>query len=98
MIPVVGGPAQGQLGQVPSADDQPPPLVGKVHQHLGALPGLGVFEGDAVILHGLADVGEVLLHGFADVHLQEVRPQLRRQQLRVGAGAPGGAEAGHGDG
>ena len=97
VVAVIGGPAQGQLGQVPGADDQPPPLVGQIHEHLGALPGLGVFKGDAVVVHGLADVGKVPLHRRADVHLHKLRPQLPGQQLRVGAGAAGGAEAGHGD-
>ena len=51
-----------------------------------------------MVLHGLADVGEVPFHRRADVHLPEVCAQLRRQQLRVGAGAACGAEAGHGNG
>ena len=98
MVAVVGGPAQGQLTEVAGADDQAPPLVGQVHEDLRALPGLGVLKGDGLVLHGLADVGEVLFHRLADIDLHEIRAQLHGQQFRVGTGAFGGAEAGHGDG
>ena len=98
MVAVVGGPAQGQLTKVAGADDQPAPLVGQVHQHLGPLPGLAVLEGDGQVLHGLADVPEVDPHCLANVHRTEVGAHALSQDLGVGLGPAGGAEAGHGDG
>ena len=97
MIPVVGGPAQGQLRQVAGADDHAAGLVGDVHEHLGALPGLTVFKGDGVVLHGLSDVPEVDLHRLADVDALQGGPQPLGQLHGVVPGAVGGAEAGHGD-
>ena len=96
VIPVVGGPAQGQLGQVAGADDHAARLVGDVHEHLGALPGLAVLKGDGVVLHGLADVLEVDLHRLADVDALQGGPQALGQLHGVVPGAVGGAEAGHG--
>ena len=98
VVAVVGAPAQGQLAQVPGADHQAAGLVGNVHQHLGPLPGLAVFKGDVVVLHALADVGEVAAHRLGDVHHLQRGAHPLRQQLRVGAGPGRGAEAGHGDG
>ena len=98
VVPVIRRPAQGQLAQVPGADDQAAGLVGQVHQDLRALPCLPVLEGDGEILHGLADVLEMELHGGADVDLPEAGPDLLRQDLGVGLRPLGGAEAGHGDG
>ena len=98
VVAVVGTPAQGQLGEVAGADDQANRLVGDVHEDLGPLPGLAVFKGDVVVGHGLADVLEVDLHRPADVDGLEGAAQPLGQQYRVGLGAVGGAEAGHGDG
>ncbi len=98
VVAVIGCPAQRQLAQVTGADDQSTPLVGKVHQHLCALPRLSVFKGDGVIVHALADVTEVHLHGLADVHPHQLGTQLLCQNTGVVPGAVGGTEAGHGDG
>ena len=97
VVAVVGGPAQGQLTQVPGADDQSSPLVGQVHQHLGPLPGLAVLKGDGQVVHGLADVPEVDPYRLADVHRAEVGADALGQKLGVGLGAAGGAKTGHGD-
>ena len=96
VIPVVGGPAQGQLGQVAGADDQPAVLIGDVHEHLGPLPGLAVLEGHRVVLHGLADVLEVDLYRAADVDALQGGPQALGQLHGVIPGTVGGSEAGHG--
>ena len=64
---------------------------------LGALPGLAVLKGDGQVLHGLADVPEVDPHRLADVHSAEIRADALRQNLGVGFGATGGAEARHGN-
>ena len=98
VVPVIGGPAQGQLAQVPGADDHAAGAVGQVHQHLGPLPGLAVFKGDGQVVHGLADVPEVDLHRIADVHGVKGGADALGQNFGIGLGAAGGAEAGHGHG
>ena len=98
VVPVVGGPAQGQLRQIPGADSDAPHPVGQVHHHLGALPGLGILEGRVQAVHVLADVREVLAHRLLDGHLPEIHPQLLGDLLGVGLRPPRGAEAGHGHG
>ena len=98
VVAVVGTPAQGQLREVPGADDDAAGLVGDVHEDLGPLPGLAVLKGDVVIFHALADVGEVPPHRLGDVDDLQRGAHPLRQQLRVGLGPGGGAEAGHGDG
>ena len=98
MVAIVGGPAQGQFAEVPGADDQSPTLVGHIHQHLGALPSLAVLKGDGKIFHRLADIPEVDLYRLADVHRVELCAHAFGQDLSIGFGASGGAEAGHGDG
>ena len=98
VVAVVGGPAQRQLAEVAGADDQTAGLVGQIHQHLGALPGLSVLKGDGVVVHALTDVPEVDLHRLADVHALQPGAQLVGQNAGVVPGAVGGAEAGHGDG
>ena len=98
VVAVVGAPAQGQLAEVPGADDQTSGSVGDVHEHLGPLPGLGVLIGDGVVLRVVADVLEVAADAGGDVHGPQGGPQPLRQQHRVGLGPVRGAEAGHGDG
>ena len=98
VVAVVGGPAQGQLGEIPGAHHQAARLVGDVHEHLGALPGLAILKGHVVVVHGLANVPEMLLHRRADVDALEGGPQPPGQLHGVVPGAVGGAEAGHGDG
>ena len=98
MVPVVGGPAQGQLGQIPGAHHQTAGLVGNVHEHLGALPGLTIFKGDVVVFHRLADVPKMTLDRLADVNALEGAAQPLGQLHGVVPGAVGGAEAGHGHG
>ena len=98
VVAVVGAPAQSQLAEVPGADDKTAGGVGDIHEHLGPLPGLGVLIGDGVILRVVADVLEVAADAARDIHRAQGGPQPLRQQHRVGLGAVGGAEAGHGDG
>ena len=98
VVAVVGGPAQGQLGEIPGAHHQAARLVGDVHEHLGALPGLAILKGHVVVVHGLANVPEMLLHRRADVDALQGGPQPPGQLHGVVPGAVGGAEAGHGDG
>ena len=83
VVAVVGGPAQGQLGQVAGADDQSAVLIGDVHEHLGPLPGLAVFKGDVMVLHALSDVGEMSPHRLGDVDDLQRGTHPLRQQLRV---------------
>ena len=98
VVPVVGGPAQGQLAEVAGAHHHAAHLVGDVHEHLGPLPGLAVFKGHVVVLHGLADVLEVALDRLADVDALQRGAQPPGQLHGVVPGAVGGAEAGHGHG
>ena len=98
VVAVVGGPAQGQLREVSGAHHQSAALVGHVHEHLGALPGLAVLKGHIMVVHGLANVLEVLSNRRADVDAPEGGPQPLGQLHGVVPGALGGAEAGHGDG
>ena len=98
VVAVVGGPAQGQLREVSGTHHQSAALVGHVHEHLGALPGLAVLKGHIVVVHGLANVLEVLSNRRADVDAPEGGPQPLGQLHGVVPGALGGAEAGHGDG
>ena len=98
MVAVIGGPAQGQLRQVAGADDNAPQPVGRVHQHLGALPRLRVLIGHVQVGFPLADVQKVLAHRFLNGNLPEADLQLFRNALGVGLGPAGGAEAGHGQG
>ena len=98
MVPVIGGPAQGQLGEVAGADHQAALHIGHIHEHLGAFPGLAVFKGHVLVFIGLADVLEMLAHSGADVDAAEIRAQGLAKDLGIAAGAAGGAEAGHGNG
>ena len=94
VVAVVGGPAQGQLREVSGTHHQSAALVGHVHEHLGALPGLAVLKGHIVVVHGLANVLEVLSNRRADVDAPEGGPQPLGQLHGVVPGALGGAEAG----
>ena len=96
MVPVISGPAQGQLAEVAGAHHEAAALVGHVHEHLGALPGLPVLEGDVMVLHGLADIPEVDLHRLSDVDPLQSGPQPPGQLYGVVPGPVGGAETGHG--
>ena len=98
VVAVVRGPAQGQFGKIAGADGNAPQLVGKVHQYLGAFPGLTVFIGNVPGLGGYANVLKMLIHRRADGNFHKFRAQPFRNDLGVGTGAGGGAEAGHGDG
>ena len=48
MVGVVGAPAEREFREVAGADQQAADLVGRVEQHLGALPGLDVFKHNIV--------------------------------------------------
>ena len=96
MVAVVGAPAQSQLAEVAGSDDDTAGLVGNIHQHLGALPGLGVFKGDGVIGHIVSDVLKVAADTGGDVHGAQRRAQLLCQDHGVVPGAVRGAEARHG--
>ena len=98
VVAVVGAPAQSQLRQVASADDQTAVLVGDVHQNLGAFPCLAVFISGGVVAGVVADVSKVLHDRFADVHSTEGGAQQLAQLGGVVTSAVGGAEAGHGQG
>ncbi len=64
MIPAKGGEAQRQLGQIAAAHHHAAHLVGLVHQHLGALPRLGVFKGGVKAIRRLLNVLKMLDQGF----------------------------------
>src|SRR5699024_10286459 len=76
MVAVVGGPAQGQLGQIAGAHHKAAVQVGDVHQFQGADAGLAVLKGDVGGLAVVADVGKVAADGGGDVHFPEGDPQL----------------------
>ena len=91
-----GGEAEGELGEVPCADDDAALLVGQVHEDLGALPGLQVLEGDALAILGIEpDVADVLLARRADVDLPELRPRSSGQSVSALARPLRRAEGGH---
>ena len=73
-------------------------LVGKIHQDLGALPRLAIFEGDVVVVHGLADVHKVALDGLSNGHRADGGAQALGQGEGILEGAVGGAKARHGYG
>ncbi len=98
VVPIVGTPAQGQLAEVPGADDQAAAFVGNVHEDLRPLPGLGVLVGDGVVLRVVADVPEVAADRLGDVHGPQACPHLLRQKDGVVLRPVRGAEARHGDG
>ena len=98
VVPVVGAPAQGQLAEIPGADDQSAVLVGHVHEHLGPLPGLGVLKGHVLVLHAVADIPEVAANRVPDGDGVEGGPHALRQKHGVVPGPVRGAEAGHGHG
>ena len=98
MVAVVGGPAQRQLRKVAGADDDAVLLVGDIHQHLGALPRLGVFVGGVGDRLVVADIPEVLPDRFRDGNGAQRYAQPFAEDLGVAAGAVGGAEARHGNG
>ncbi len=97
MIAVVGGPAQRQFRQIAGAYYHTAGLIGNVHQYLGAFSRLSVFKGDAVVGKIMSDVGKMGFYRITDIHSAEGYPQFLTQLFRIGAGAIGGAEAGHGD-
>ena len=68
MIPVVGRPAERQLGQVARADHHAAVLVGEVHQHQRTHARLTVLKGDGKIVLGLTDVHEMLIDRRLDIH------------------------------
>ena len=96
MVAVVGAPAQSQLAEVAGSDDNAAGLVGNIHQHLGPLPGLGVFKGDGVIRHIVSDILEVAADAGGDIHGAQRGAQLLCQDHGVVPGAVRGAEARHG--
>ena len=98
MVAVIGAPAVDELAEVLGAHIQAVDLVGDVHEHLGALSGLGVFKGDAVIVMGVADVVKMLVDGLADINDPDLRAALLGHDDGVGLGAGGSAEAGQGAG
>ena len=98
VVAVIRAPAQGQLAEIPGADDNAAALVGNVHQNLGPLPGLAIFKGDGVIVHVVADILEMAADRGGDIHRAQRGPQLLRQDHGIVAGAVRGAEARHGDG
>ena len=98
MVAVIRAPAQGQFAQVSRADDKSAAAVGDIHQHLGPLPGLGVFKGDGVIVHIVADVLKVAADAGGDIHGFQHRPHPLRQDHGIVPGPVRGAKAGHRDG
>ncbi len=91
-----GGEPEGELGEIAGAHDDPALLVGEVHEHLGALPGLEVLEGDARTVVGVqADVADVLLAGRPDVDLPQLGPGRLRESVGVSPGALRGAKGRH---
>ena len=98
VIAVIGSPAQRQFGKIPGTDDNPTQLVGKVHQNLGAFPGLGIFIGDIVKFDGVADIVKVSGTGRDYRNLMEAGAESFDQGDGVIIGTVGGAKARHCDG
>ncbi len=98
VVAVVGGPSQGQFGQVARTDDQTLGLIGQVHEQLGTFAGLDVFEGYVVTGRVVVDVTEVLIHGRLDVDGLGGYAQEFGQGQGIALGAIRGAGAGHGYG
>ena len=98
MVSVVGGPTQSQLAEIAGTHHDAAKIIGQVHQHLGALPGLGVFKSHVVTVGIMSDILKMLGDGRADGNAAQAQTQLLAQDLRVVSGPAGGAEARHGDG
>ena len=98
VVPVVGGPAQGQLGQVAGADDHAARLVGDVHEHLGVRSRAWPFS--KVTEWSSMDWPMSLKWTFtalADVDALQGGPQaLSASSMALSRVRSGGAEAGHG--
>lgn len=75
----------------------PPGLIGHIHEHLGTLPGLGVFVGDGMIGLIMAEVAEVQAHRLVNGNLPAGYAQGIHQRQGVTVGMVCGAEAGHGN-
>ena len=97
MVAVVGRPAERELRKVARTDDEAVRFIGKVHEDLGAFPGLRVFIGDVVVVLIVADVGEMLPHRVPDRDLAKLRPRTFRQHAGVAVRPVGGPEARHRD-
>ena len=109
-----GAPAQGELGEVPGAQDDAAAVVGDAEEEVGAQARLDVLEGDVVevplarslgqdtgagvLAVGVAHLGEHLGGGGPDVELLEGAAQADGEVLGVAACAGARGEAGHGDG
>ena len=70
-------------------------FVGEVHQYLRALPRLGVFKGDVVVVFILPDIAEVKPHRLGDVDGAKFHPQRLAEQRGVPSCARRSTEAGH---
>ena len=83
MIPVIGGPAQCQLGKVAGADNKAVHIVGDVHQHLGALACLRVLVNHILFGFAVVNVPQMYPHRLGNVDGVKGDPQRAAQQLGI---------------
>ena len=98
VIPVIGCPAQCQLGHVARSDHQPACSVGDIHQHLGSLSCLAVFKGYIMYVAVLSDITEMQTDRLPDIHLGQSGAQRPGQPAGIIIGPVRRSEAGHGNG
>ena len=96
VVPVVGSPAEGQLGEVAGTDDQTVALVGYIHQDLRPFTCLCVLVCSIVVVRILTDILEVLHDSLADIHYLECAPQSLDHGHCICLGSLGGSETRHG--
>ena len=83
VVPVIGRPSKRQLGHIAGADHQTSVFIGNIHQHLGTLPGLGIFIGHAVVLGIMADILKMPAYRCRDRYFPKRRSQFSRHLAGV---------------
>ncbi len=92
-----GGKAQGQFAHIPGANHEAGNLVGDVHEHLGALPGLGVFKHRVMLAFRVSDVSEMPRDTVGDVNLPRGETAGQKQRLGIAPGFHAGAKGRQGN-
>ena len=71
VVPVIGGPSQSQLRQIPCANHHAVCLIGQIHKNLGPLSGLGVFIGGIPDCLFMAYILKMPHHRSVDINLTQ---------------------------
>ena len=98
MVTVVGRPAERQLGEITGSDDDAAGLVRQIHQHLGALSGLGILISNICHFRIMSDVCKMTHDSVFDIDLFQCAAKGLRHGARVSVGPVRGSEGRHRDG